>query len=57
MEKQRESKMSMKDAIIEFLLDNVRVPISTLEAVLDSLDADEDGYISLREVYERVTKS
>lgn len=49
--------MSMKDAIIEFLLDNVRVPISTLEAVLDSLDADEDGYISLREVYERVTKS
>lgn len=46
--------MGIKDAIVEWLLDNVRVPSAVLVDVINEIDADKDGYISLREVYARV---
>lgn len=36
--------------IVEWLLKNVRVPKDSAVDVLNSLDKDEDGYISLGEV-------
>lgn len=46
--------MGIKDAIVDWLLDNVRVPSAVLVDVINEIDTDEDGYISLREVYDRV---
>lgn len=46
--------MGIKDAIIDWLLDNVRVPSSHLVEIIETIDTDEDGYLSLREVYDHV---
>lgn len=46
--------MGIKDAIVSWLLDNVRVPSAVLVDVINEIDTDKDGYISLREVYVRV---
>lgn len=43
--------MGLKDTIINLLLDTLRVPTSTLKDLVDAGDTDQDGYISLRELY------
>lgn len=43
--------MGLKDAIIEWLMDSVRVPTDDLKTMVDSADRDKDGFISMRELY------
>lgn len=38
-------------------MDNVRVPSAALVDTINEIDTDQDGYISLREVYARVKNS
>jgi len=42
--------------IIEWLYRNVRVPKDSVVEVLDGMDADRDGYISLGELVQAVKR-
>lgn len=42
--------------IIEWLYRNVRVPKDSVVKVLDGMDADRDGYISLGELVQAVKR-
>lgn len=42
--------------IIEWFYKNVRVPKDSVVKVLDSLDADNDGYISLGELIDALKR-
>lgn len=42
----------LRDWIINLLLEGVRIPVSSLQALIDTLDEDRDGMISLREIYQ-----
>ncbi len=44
--------MGLKDAIIAWLLDSVRVPTDDVKDMVETADRDKDGYISMRELYE-----
>ena len=46
--------MGLKDLIIGFLLDGIKVPKALLVEHIDEIDADHDGYISMREVWDVV---
>ena len=40
-----------KEYLVNLLLDTLRVPTATLKGLVDAGDTDQDGYISLRELY------
>lgn len=39
--------------LLNLLLDTLKVPTGTLKALVDDADTDKDGYISMRELYDR----
>lgn len=48
--------MGIKDAILDWLLDSVRIPTDTVIVMVGDADADRDGYISMRELYDAYRK-
>lgn len=44
--------MSLKDIILNFLLDTLRVPTDILKSLVDKADTDRDGFVSMRELYD-----
>jgi len=42
--------------IIEWLYRNIRIPKDSVVAVLDGMDADKDGYISLGELVSAIKR-
>lgn len=44
--------MGLKDTLINLLLDSLKVPTETVVDLVEKADADEDGFISARELYD-----
>lgn len=43
----------MLEWLVNLLLDNVRVPTDTLITLVNEADTDGDGFITMRELYDR----
>lgn len=43
--------MTIRDFFLNLFLDSLRVPTDTLKGLVDDADADQDGFITLRELY------
>ena len=48
--------MTIRDFFLNLFLDTLRVPTATLKDLVDAGDVDQDGYITLRELYEAYRK-
>ena len=43
----------MWDWLLNLLLDNLRVSTDTLKSMVDDADTDRDGFVTMRELYDR----
>lgn len=43
--------MTIRDFFLNLFLDSLRVPTDTLKDLVDVADADQDGFITIRELY------
>lgn len=43
----------MWDWLLNLLLDNLRVSTDTLKGMVDEADTDRDGFVTMRELYDR----
>lgn len=43
----------MWDWLLNLLLDNLRVSTDTLRSMVDEADTDRDGFVTMRELYDR----
>lgn len=48
--------MGLKDAIISWLFDNIRISQYKVNELVNIADRDKDGFITMRELYQTYTE-